>query len=994
MAKRMSPPLTSPRQRSAASVGRADLLRVWQQCGADDTNWPAMAALLGFEAQDRQPSCWHASDRQGAGDEAEGGDAPKLPGQVPVSNAESHPGKAPLRATLYGVTAHTAYTPESDLSKPPDVAAAGAVQVFSHPLRADGRAAPEMPLLVPARRMASYLRRCLRQRGPSNRLDVACWVEQVARAHPVRVPPRQHLPGWHHGSVLLIDHHRAMAPLFDDCQALVAQAWRASAGQVKVFWRTGHGELLQAVAGAGAPGWRPVAALPKGTARYGLVVAATQSGEQAEGAALLQGLLRRGGRGHRLLAGAWPGAEAWKQGWLHGWSHTRWDHGALLKPGDCRPVSATTQPAQAERLLAALALTVRFEPVLLRALRLHLGLPVDAETEVWGHPDALVSETAGCISPGRRAHHAGQLLQLFDEPQRQALARLVEAHHRHLSPMVQMEEEALAMQYAPGARNPSEAWARAAHTLQHAPDSDAAKELARYVSRTAERVEGQPEVWAQHPALAETWLRANAEAVRQGQAMPQGMPPQVVMAVMQDANAPSGRRPWHLVHRGEALWLAPMGDLPQGAHELATVDTRPWPLGGVLVSHAGQQRWVGLPNPADEGSRLPQVMTDEAPNGWLPLGSAMALSQGSPEQAPWHVRTHFQDITVAALPRPSWAEEWGHGAMGIYADVVSPWGERVRMYWRMARFESMRKVLGSHAYGQVGADNIGLYADITVKRVTQRFRWIEPGSFWMGSLDSEPQRDNNEGPRHRVTLTEGFWLAELACTRELWQQVMPAGSYNDGLEIKYESDRKRPAEGVSWVEAQRFLSKLRGLLPGVQATLPTEAQWEYACRAGSETPFSFGHLITPEQVNYDGKHPYSGGERGRYRECSVPGKSLPANAWGLHEMHGNVWEWCRDGLRPYGAEPVVDPVGSIGVMSEALHQDKGLAEQDGVPRCLRGGSWFCSAGRVRSALRACLLPSNYYGQFGFRIALTLFGPSSTAHQGSTGARTADDRGKA
>ena len=102
---------------------------------------------------------------------------------------------------------------------------------------------------------------------------------------------------------------------------------------------------------------------------------------------------------------------------------------------------------------------------------------------------------------------------------------------------------------------------------------------------------------------------------------------------------------------------------------------------------------------------------------------------------------------------------------------------------------------------------------------------------------------------------------------------------------------ERPVEQVSWDDVQDFLRKLEALLPGCIAGLPTEAEWEYACRAGSDTPFSFGANITSAVVNYDGNYPYAGGEKGLYRHETVPVKSLPPNAWGLYEMHGNVWEW-------------------------------------------------------------------------------------------------------
>ncbi len=149
-----------------------------------------------------------------------------------------------------------------------------------------------------------------------------------------------------------------------------------------------------------------------------------------------------------------------------------------------------------------------------------------------------------------------------------------------------------------------------------------------------------------------------------------------------------------------------------------------------------------------------------------------------------------------------------------------------------------------------------------------------------------------------------------------------------------------------------FLPRLNALLPGLDARLPTEAQWEYACRAGTSTPFSFGTTITTEQVNFDGNHPYGGGSRGSYREKTVAVGSLPPNAWGLYEMHGNVWEWCADWYGEYAAGAQTDPVGP----------------SKRPVRVVRGGSWGISAQGCRSAFRGWIEPGYRDLILGFRLA--------------------------
>ncbi|MCM8595755.1 formylglycine-generating enzyme family protein [Accumulibacter sp.] len=247
-----------------------------------------------------------------------------------------------------------------------------------------------------------------------------------------------------------------------------------------------------------------------------------------------------------------------------------------------------------------------------------------------------------------------------------------------------------------------------------------------------------------------------------------------------------------------------------------------------------------------------------------------------------------------------------------------------------------------------GDDAYGLWIDVEISGVVQRFRWIEPGEFSMGSPDNETERSDGEGPRHRVRLTAGFWLADTACTQQLWQAVMGSNP------SRFQDEAQNPVENVSWDDVQDFLGGVRSSVPGVTADLPSEAEWEYACRAGSETPFSTGPTIDTAQANFDGNYPYAGGERGIDRERTVPVKSFAPNAWGLYEMHGNVWEWCADGMREYTDETVDDPRGPEGA---------------GDWRVVRGGSWGRGAGGLRSATRCRWRRGERLDLRGFRLSL-------------------------
>ncbi|WP_338848015.1 formylglycine-generating enzyme family protein [Massilia sp. W12] len=255
-----------------------------------------------------------------------------------------------------------------------------------------------------------------------------------------------------------------------------------------------------------------------------------------------------------------------------------------------------------------------------------------------------------------------------------------------------------------------------------------------------------------------------------------------------------------------------------------------------------------------------------------------------------------------------------------------------------------------------GDDEYGLWFEFTVDEVRQRLRWITAGSFAMGRPEDEVGNDD-EKPQHEVQISQGFWLADTACTQALWQAIM--GENPARFNAANHGGPEHPVERISWLDVQVFLQKLNTLLPGCTASLPTEAEWEYACRAGTTTPFYFGETVNPAQVNYNGNYRYGAGAKGEYREKTVAVKDLPANGWGLYQMHGNVWEWCADNRRAYAAELAIDP---------------GLEEARAPPakparRALRGGAWILDARLARSAFRyACACGHRDYFA-GFRLAL-------------------------
>jgi formylglycine-generating enzyme required for sulfatase activity len=241
---------------------------------------------------------------------------------------------------------------------------------------------------------------------------------------------------------------------------------------------------------------------------------------------------------------------------------------------------------------------------------------------------------------------------------------------------------------------------------------------------------------------------------------------------------------------------------------------------------------------------------------------------------------------------------------------------------------------------------------------------INGGTFTMGSPTSEPDRSNGE-VQHSVTVGS-FYMGKYEVTQKEWREVM-------GNNPTYFKGDDLPVEQVSWYDAVEYCNKRsqrEGLaaaytISGTNVTwnknangyrLPTEAEWEYACRAGITTPFSTGNNITTSQANYNGNYPYNGNAKGTYRERTTPVGSFAPNAWGLYDMHGNVWEWCWDWYGDYAWGAQTNPMGA----------------GSGSFRVFRGGSGDSSALGIRSAYRLSFPPAIRSNFVGFRLARSGF----------------------
>ncbi len=264
-------------------------------------------------------------------------------------------------------------------------------------------------------------------------------------------------------------------------------------------------------------------------------------------------------------------------------------------------------------------------------------------------------------------------------------------------------------------------------------------------------------------------------------------------------------------------------------------------------------------------------------------------------------------------------------------------------------FVGILMMVSALSYAGVGVRNGG---KVIPSELLGDFVQIPAGTFMMGSPSNETNRESNE-TQHRVTLTQGFQMMKTEVTQKMWVDVMRENpSY-------FKGDNNLPVEQVSWDDAQVFIDRLNHKDDGYTYRLPTEAEWEYAARAGTETPFNLGDNISPKKINYNGNYPYKDGQKGIYRSQTVPVGSLPnANAWGLYDMHGNVWEWVLD---PYSSD-----------FSKALSQEEASKRNfgSGSYRVFRGGSWFDFARDARSAYRDSYGP-DYRGIIvGFRLVRT------------------------
>lgn len=583
-----------------------------------------------------------------------------------------------------------------------------------------------------------------------------------------------------------------------------------------------------------------------------------------------------------------------------------------------RPFTDGPWPDPVEALLDLLSPAVRVEPGLLRQVRRLLGEHADAATEaaLWNHPrvDGASSRSLE-IESERRLEGCERLARWHREgrsvPWLDDVARTVLRWHRGWADVVWSTE---CMHYR--ACGVDDAVLNGA--VPGTESLDAVEHAQAVLERAAAHAEVRPAGDADPVADAARafWVRERerspAAAVHDTVFGPALQDAYRTLRVLDpEASLPAGMTP---------DLIDPEGD-PEAPRRRYTV----WQRGRRLVVCPS-----GEPGPggrvAEIWARSPRLTVGSGRQGSveLDLGSPECALESPPPDALLELVTDVQRVELESWIRPDWAVA-------------------------------------------AGRDGYGLWASFEVEGVRQRMRWIGPHRFLMGSPESEEGRYEEEGPVHLVELTEGYWMAETPCTQELWQAFTNKNP-------SYFQTCDRPVEQVSWEDCQRLVHWLNFRVPGLELRLPTEAEWEAACRAATKGATWRGDLEILGENNAPGLDAIAwyGGNSGvdfdlengvdssdwpkKLYEHSKAGSRVvakkAANPWGLYDILGNVWEWCWDWWGDYSSESQQDPEGP----------------DEGSGRVIRGGSWFANARDVRTAYRGGLTPGIRDFHVGFRVS--------------------------
>lgn len=256
--------------------------------------------------------------------------------------------------------------------------------------------------------------------------------------------------------------------------------------------------------------------------------------------------------------------------------------------------------------------------------------------------------------------------------------------------------------------------------------------------------------------------------------------------------------------------------------------------------------------------------------------------------------------------------------------------------------------------------------------IGMKLNLIPAGKFLMGSPETESEREAEKELQHEVTISKPFYMGVYSVTQQEWEKVMSKAT-GSRFNAKRGGGPEFPAENMIFNEAVEFCDKLTALEAEKKAgrtyRLPTEAEFEYACRAGTTTPFNVGKSLSSKQANFNGNFPYGGAEKGPYVRQTAKVGSYAPNAWGLYDMHGNVATWCSDWYDPdyYKNSPKTDPKGPDKGVVPTGYKNRDTPGPGQFYRVIRGGSWIDDARACRSAYRFRSMPHESYQLVGVRV---------------------------
>lgn len=855
------------------------------------------------------------------------------------------------------------------------------------------RRGPELLPLTTWARLAPFLKHRLGARVPGVRLHLSRLFRRIAQGLPVVTLPRQSRITWASQALIWWDDTPEMFPFARDADWLVRRLKRE---------RGVHGLRVQII--RHVPDRLDLARIPVGVPV--LALSAMGQLERAEDTMeawvdLSRKLVRRG---HAFYALTPSPRNRWQARVSDAWPSAVWDRFPRLPRQGSAPAFTGLDGTSrgTERLLDLLAPASRIEPPLLRAARLRLGAEGDVGTEweAWHHADCWRSVDCFGFIPGeayetrlrRRGARAVQEPELCYD-----IGASMAAHHATSSVVIRAEAELRSCLSGPADDAVLEAvvallrrvvdrlWLLAAEPgSAQVRRSGLPNWFAEMVDRLTPEMRADPAIRAllsQGLALAHSGLETAHTMI------PAGIEGELFKSTKDEASCLLSEPVEFVVELAgrtdSALWrLRPTGhDALDGGMVLGRLRTSSRPVHLSFDAPGGRRHSYQLQVPA-QPIELPSLV----------------------DLVPFTLETEVHRLRFEIQQRPYWASRMGYGPQGLMAEVDLG-KEKHRLTWILPHADvepgSAERQVARGLWGTSSqpawaslflVDEFGVVAEFVIEGVTFRFRWIPPGKFLMGSPADEPGRYDNEGPRHPVRLTRGFWLGETPVTQAQWRVVVETarknqpfwkglfGGKNQGLNPSpshFRGPASLPVESVSWEECASFCRLLDTLLPnGPGFGLPNEAQWEYACRAGTESALYTGsiHLRGVHHAPELDLVAWYGGNSGQNVDVSNPFDSTgwsekqfdhtkagphrvglkQPNSWGLRDMIGNVLEWCQDEWYAYEEGAVVDPIHASGTT--------------GASRVVRGGSWYARARDCRSEFRSRGDPGGRNLYLGFRLA--------------------------